>query len=223
MNYTKELLAPLVASSSRYSDVVRKLGKKVLGSNVRTISKKIKEFGLDISHMTHKRPENFIPSTKKSWEHYLVKNDDSHHKSSNKILRRCLLELKIIEQCAECGLDPLWNNKHLRLHIDHINGDSHDDRPDNLRFLCPNCHQQTSTWGNKKIKVPKVRDMNTYYRKVLNKPSKEELEIMLWEMPTIRIAKKYGVSDKAVEKWAKQYDLKKPPRGYWAKTKLHVA
>ena len=65
MNYTKELLAPLVASSSRYSDVVRKLGKKVLGSNVRTISKKIKEFGLDISHMTHKRPENFIPSTKK--------------------------------------------------------------------------------------------------------------------------------------------------------------
>lgn len=39
-------------------------------------------------------------------------------------------------------------------------------------------------------------------RKVV-RPSKEELEKMLWEMPTTSIAKIYDVSDKAVEKWAK--------------------
>lgn len=50
-------------------------------------------------------------------------------------------------------------------------------------------------------------------------PTKEELFKLLWEMPTIHIAKKLGVSDKAIEKWSKSYGLQKPPRGYWAKQK----
>ena len=54
------------------------------------------------------------------------------------------------------------------------------------------------------------------YRKVV-RPSKEELTKLLWEMPTIKVAAQFGVSDKAVEKWAKSYGIQKPPRGYWAK------
>jgi hypothetical protein len=51
------------------------------------------------------------------------------------------------------------------------------------------------------------------------RPSREELQILLWEVPTTSIAKNLGVSDKAVEKWSKLYGLDKPPRGYWAKRK----
>jgi transposase-like protein len=40
---------------------------------------------------------------------------------------------------------------------------------------------------------------------------------VLWAKPTCQIAKEYGVSDKAIEKWAKKFELNKPPRGYWAK------
>ena len=47
------------------------------------------------------------------------------------------------------------------------------------------------------------------------RPSKEELEKLLWEKPTAQIAKDFGVSDSAVGKWAKFYNLKKPCRGYW--------
>ncbi len=54
-------------------------------------------------------------------------------------------------------------------------------------------------------------------RKVKIRPSKEELKTLLWEISTVKIAEKYGVSDKAVEKWAKSYGIDKPPRGYWAK------
>lgn len=55
-------------------------------------------------------------------------------------------------------------------------------------------------------------------RKV-ERPSKEELQKLIWEIPTIHIAKKFGVSDKAIEKWCKAYKIDKPPRGYWTKLK----
>lgn len=52
-------------------------------------------------------------------------------------------------------------------------------------------------------------------RKV-ERPSKEELEKLVWSKPVLRIAKQFGISDKAVEKWCKSYGISKPPRGYWA-------
>ena len=48
-------------------------------------------------------------------------------------------------------------------------------------------------------------------------PSKEVLKEELWKFPTTVLAKKYGVSDVAISKWAKSYDISKPPRGYWNK------
>jgi hypothetical protein len=48
-------------------------------------------------------------------------------------------------------------------------------------------------------------------------PPKEILQDLIWKYPTTKIAKMYSVSDKAVEKWCKKYNLSKPPRGYWAK------
>ena len=53
-------------------------------------------------------------------------------------------------------------------------------------------------------------------RKVV-RPSKEELEKMVWEIPTIQLKKKFGVSDVAIAKWCKMYGINKPPRGYWMK------
>ncbi|MTW38125.1 hypothetical protein GM541_13815 [Streptococcus pneumoniae] len=55
-------------------------------------------------------------------------------------------------------------------------------------------------------------------RKV-ERPTKEDLEKLVWEIPTTHIAKKYGVSDKAVGGWCKAYGIDKPPRGYWMKEK----
>jgi hypothetical protein len=61
--------------------------------------------------------------------------------------------------------------------------------------------------------------LSSFQRRKVTRPIKEELEKLLWEMPTLQLAKRFGVSDKAIEKWAKSYDIIKPPRGYWSKLK----
>lgn len=55
-------------------------------------------------------------------------------------------------RCQLCGLGPEWNGKDLVLQIDHKNGDKYDHRFENLRYLCPNCHSQTETYGSKNRK-----------------------------------------------------------------------
>lgn len=56
-------------------------------------------------------------------------------------------------------------------------------------------------------------------RRKVKRPLKEELEKLIWEKPTTTIAKEFGVSDQAVAKWCRLYNIKKPPRGYWSKLK----
>jgi len=50
-------------------------------------------------------------------------------------------------------------------------------------------------------------------------PLREDLEKLVWEQPTLHVAKMFGVSDKAVDKRCKLLGIQKPGRGYWAKLK----
>ena len=55
-----------------------------------------------------------------------------------------------------------------------------------------------------------------HLRKVI-RPSKEELEKLVWQKSTSQLARDFGVSDNAIGKWCKLYEISKPPRGYWSK------
>ena len=52
-------------------------------------------------------------------------------------------------KCEECGISE-WNGEHLTLELEHENGNRKDNRLENLKLLCPNCHSQTSTWRKRK-------------------------------------------------------------------------
>lgn len=64
-------------------------------------------------------------------------------------LKRRLLKAGLkAERCEECGLDE-WRGTPLRMTLHHRNGDSYDNRLENLSFLCPNCHSQTPNFGGR--------------------------------------------------------------------------
>ena len=70
-------------------------------------------------------------------------------------LKDILIRNKIIEYaCDKCDNMGTWENEPLTLQLDHINGINNDNRIENLRLLCPNCHSQTQTFaGKNKIKL----------------------------------------------------------------------
>ena len=68
------------------------------------------------------------------------------------LVRQRLINQGIIKYECLCGNKGEWMGKKITLQLDHINGDNKDHRKENLRFLCPNCHSQTRTYGSKNQK-----------------------------------------------------------------------
>lgn len=95
-----------------------------------------------------------------SWEKYCSSKCYRHDKKQKQALLieqgQCshpvTLKKYIIERdtykCRVCEKNA-WMGKPLMLQLEHIDGNSDNNHPDNLELLCPNCHSQTETFGNK--------------------------------------------------------------------------
>lgn len=56
------------------------------------------------------------------------------------------------EKCSVCGIESVWMNLPLTLHVDHIDGNHQNNNMENVRLLCPNCHSQTKNYAGRNKK-----------------------------------------------------------------------
>jgi hypothetical protein len=150
--YTLEQLTEAVAQSFSMAQVLKRLNVRVAGGNYETLKKAIKHYDLDASHFRGKgwnlggaticrkpRPLNEI----------LVENS---HYLSHRLKKRLIKKGIKQHKCECCGIAE-WNGEPAPIELDHINGVRTDNRLENLRILCPNCHAQTKTYRGRNIKV----------------------------------------------------------------------
>ena len=146
--WTDEQLSVAVKATTTYADLIRKLGMRTTAGNYRTLHRHMIRLKLSTAHFVGKRhlggkgrdcatPLNEI----------LLANSPYTNQTRLKI--RLLRDGLLKNVCCSCGQTPTWLSKPLVLIMDHINGDHHDNRLENLRMLCPNCNSQTETFSRK--------------------------------------------------------------------------
>lgn len=212
----------LIKQTTCMSELIQKLGYTTHnGSNYITVKKYLEKLSLP-------QPAGYY-----TYKHILSDEEIfcNNSTASQSTLRKRYKKNNITPyKCAICGLDPMWNNKPLVLTLDHINGHHHDNRLENLRWVCPNCDRQLDTYAGKNLKNVRKHSLKKKHickdcgkeisngatrcvecsHKLLRRserPDKDTLQNLITTKPFVQIGKMYGVSDNAVRKWCKAYDL----------------
>lgn len=234
--YTKEEFTISWNESLSISECARKLNLASYGSTYETLKKTALELNLTRDHMTGKgwNTNGYNPRIPIPLSEVMVENSDYSRGS----LKKRLIEEKILDYlCDICGISN-WLNSTLVLHLDHINGINNDNRLENLRLLCPNCHSQTSTYtgrnqskktvvkktipeknkmkyyctcGSEKSKMAKVCMSCRTQIQSSNIPSEEVLLEALNKHNWVysKTCFDFNVSGNTIGKWVKRYNLTK--------------
>jgi 5-methylcytosine-specific restriction endonuclease McrA len=219
---TAEDFQKLIDNSTSLSDVIKKCGFSVKEYYYKIIRGKIIKDKIDLTKMnknfkTFKNNVNFLKST--SNDQIFKKNS----KYSRYHLKQKIIKDKIIEYiCDKCKNNGIWQDGKLILQLDHINSINDDNRIENLRFLCPNCHSQTDGYAGKgKNKtIYKKRYPNGKINKTVRKfeVTKEKLEELISKYPYNMIGKVYGVNGNSIKKRCKSLGIILTNRkGFWQK------
>lgn len=157
--WTDAELATAVAASISVREVLQRLGLVPKGGSYKLVKGHIARLQLDTAHFETKT--DLLGRMR-----VLAKETNSYANRPELVFRRGaaismvkrhLPNFKDASRCAECGHEARWNQKPLKLQVDHINGDSDDHRLENLRYLCPNCHSQTDTFSGRLTQEEKLK------------------------------------------------------------------
>lgn len=216
----KEELEKLVKESNSLSEILRKQGKSVSGSAVKILKDTLDNYRISYLFLDE------ISISKKQIPLNEILVENRNYKSSD-LKKRLIKEGLKEDKCEICGCSNEWNGKLLILQLDHINGNHSDNRLENLRIVCPNCHSQTETFSNKRAKKHNYcvdcgceislkstrcntcasKHKNSFKVKPEDRPSKEELFELIKNNPFTKIGEMYGVKDNTIRKWCKNYGL----------------
>lgn len=144
-------------------------------------------------------------------------------------IRNYLLE-KVNYKCEKCGwgeINPTTGKVPLEIH--HEDGNYLNNKPENLKVLCPNCHSLTPNYKalNKSDRergqtrkqycincgtevsygAIRCKSCENKNRITIKPVTREELKNLIRKDTFVSIGKKFNVSDNAIKKWCIQYQL----------------
>jgi 5-methylcytosine-specific restriction endonuclease McrA len=144
-SWTEDELKKAVKLSTSVRQVLKKLRLKEAGGNYSQVKKFLELYKINTKHFTGKgwnKGMSGIGKPRQELEEILKKNSNFQ---SFKLKKRLFVAGLKQKHCEECGWHKISNDGRLPLELDHINGDSRDNRLENLRVLCPNCHSLKPT------------------------------------------------------------------------------
>ncbi len=145
-SWTDQELIVAVRDSRSVRAVLIKLFLVPAGGNYDQINDRIKALNLDTKHFTGKGWNTgwgFDPRPPKMLLEDILVIGRRHQSHSLKIR---LFNAGIKEpKCELCGWCEKSIDGRIPIELDHINGNHDDNRIENLRILCPNCHSLQST------------------------------------------------------------------------------
>jgi 5-methylcytosine-specific restriction endonuclease McrA len=145
--YTVEQLIEAVRVSTSMRQVLTRLYVAPYGGNYDVLRNKLKTLRIDTSHFTGRAwSRNRQLPVRTPLQHYF---DGLQPVQSYKLKHRLLRAGLLTPECTGCRLQ-LWLGQPIPLELDHINGNNKDNRLENLRLLCPNCHALTPTYRSKR-------------------------------------------------------------------------
>jgi len=223
---TNDEFSRLIASNVSLRSVLKKLGLSHSPGNYRTLHRRIRVLQLSTAHMLGKAHGSTVQKKKRAIEELLVLNPTIPVASS--MLRARLISAGLLEnRCAKCGIGPEWDGEPITLQLDHIDGNPADNRFENLRILCPNCHSQVTSRTVKRhagryLKTQrKCLDCETPVFKTAKRcvvcagkqrqkiawPTYEELATEVARSSYRAVAKRLGLSDAAIKRRLRQSEL----------------
>ena len=143
-DFEKDEIECFVNESNTIREVCVKLGysKNRSGKTLAKVSAYLKTAGITTGHFKN---INTLRSSLTQDEIFKADSPLSNTTIKNRVIQSNLVEYI----CAECGNVGEHNGKPLSLQLDHKDGCNSNNNLSNLRFLCPNCHAQTDTFGGR--------------------------------------------------------------------------
>lgn len=141
------LVRSALQQSSSYAEAARSPGLPDDDSSRRRLQRQAARLGVETGHFTRRsRPQRDASPRRPVAGHVLRVLPTGSARTNRERLHRALAEVGVPYVCAACGNAGGWRGAPMTLQIDHVNGDWLDNRRENLRYLCPNCHAITDTW-----------------------------------------------------------------------------
>jgi 5-methylcytosine-specific restriction endonuclease McrA len=142
---SEEEIRAAIADARCLADALRALGEQPSGQGYRRLKRAIARHGIDTAHFD--RDATRGGTRRRPLDGLLVAGS---RVNSTGLRRRLLEEGVKPHQCEGCAR-TVWRGQPIPLELDHLNGDRTDNRLENLRLLCPNCHALTPTYRGRNI------------------------------------------------------------------------